>query len=113
MRATDLAQPDVTLLLDTSGTIRETTFANLVSSESMDSWSGRPWLDTVKDHGSDKVRRLLEETTTNGLCAFRQMTQCFPSGLEVPMECTAILLDRLDGTQVCRAGPSGAPDEYP
>lgn len=92
MRVTDLAQPDVTLLLDMSGTIREASFANGISSESMDAWLGRPWFDTVKDHGHDKVQRLLKETSANGICAFRQMTQCFPSGLELPMEYTAVLL---------------------
>lgn len=90
-RAT-LAQPDVTLILDTGGVIREATVSSVLSQESVDSWLGCAWRDTVADFVSDKVLRIVEDARDSGISAFRQLTQRFPSGREVPMEYTTVLL---------------------
>jgi transcriptional regulator PpsR len=87
-----LAQPDVTLLLDMSGVIREATVSSVLSDESLDTWLGSPWVDTVADFVGDKVRRIVEDARDSGISAFRQLTQRFPSGREVPMEYTTVLL---------------------
>jgi transcriptional regulator PpsR len=87
-----LAQPDVTLLLDMSGVIREATVASGLSDESVDAWLGCPWVDTVADFVGEKVRRIVEDARDSGISAFRQLTQRFPSGREVPMEYTTVLL---------------------
>ena len=87
-----LPQPDVTLLLDVDGVIREATFASSLKDETADSWVGRPWLETVQGLGNSNVQRMLDDARSTGISAFRQVTQRFPSGLEVPMEYTTVLL---------------------
>lgn len=92
MATTTRSQPDVTLLLDAEGVIREATFASSLKEEDATSWLGRPWIDTVESLGNDSVERMLEDARLSGISAFRQVTQRFPSGLEVPMEYTTVLL---------------------
>jgi transcriptional regulator PpsR len=89
---TTYAQPDVTLLLDAEGVIREATFASSLATEDSTSWLGRPWIDTVERLGNTSVQHILEDARSTGISAFRQVTQRFPSGLEVPMEYTTVLL---------------------
>ena len=88
----NIAQPDVTLLLDLDGVIREATLSRSLSDEGVEGWLGKPWNDTVVDTGGDKVRRMLTDAREQGVSAFRQVTQRFPSGLELPMEYTTVLL---------------------
>ena len=88
----DIARPDVTLRLDNSGTIRMATLASAFNAEAVDRWIGRPWIETVDDVGADKISRIVKDATVSGVSAFRQVTQRFPSGLEVPMEYTAVCL---------------------
>jgi transcriptional regulator PpsR len=88
----NVAQPDVTLLLDLDGVIREATLSRSLSDEGVQAWLGKPFVDTVVDSGGDKVRRMLTDAREQGVSAFRQVTQRFPSGLELPMEYTTVLL---------------------
>src|SRR5271167_1352684 len=92
MTGANVAQADVTLLLDMDGVIREVTLSNAMSEVGVEDWIGRPWVDTVVDVDSDKVQRMVEDARTSGVSAFRQVTQRFPSGLEIPMEYTTLLL---------------------
>jgi transcriptional regulator PpsR len=85
----NMSQPDVTLLLDMDGVIREANFSSSIP-EAGAAWLGRPWVDTVV--GGDKVRRMIDDAVKSGVSAFRQITQRFPSGLELPMEYTTLLL---------------------
>jgi transcriptional regulator PpsR len=84
-------QPDVTLLLDMEGVIREATLSSSMSKENIDSWLGQPWSEVVGSAG-EKIQRMMQDTRRTGISAFRQITQIFPSGLEVPMEFTTVLL---------------------
>ncbi|MGJ4952778.1 transcriptional regulator PpsR [Bradyrhizobium sp. HKCCYLS20291] len=84
-------RPDVTLLLDMDGVIREATLSPNMSAENVDVWLGRPWSEIVDD-ASEKIERIMQDTKRTGLSAFRQITQRFPSGLELPMEFTTVLL---------------------
>lgn len=79
-------------MLDMNGIIREVTLSNAVSDEAVDDWRGRPWGDTVGDVGSDKIMRIVEDAREQGVSAFRQVNQRFPSGREVPMEYTTVRL---------------------
>lgn len=88
----NIAQPDVTLLLDLDGVIREATLSRSLSDEGVEGWLGKPFTDTVIDTGGEKVRRMLTDAREQGVSAFRQVTQRFPSGLELPMEYTTVLL---------------------
>jgi transcriptional regulator PpsR len=92
----NLAQPDVTLILDLDGVIQDVTLSNDMSNEAIEAWRGRPWFETVADMGGgSKVRRMLEDARESGVSAFRQINQRFPSGREFPMEYTTV---RLGGT---------------
>lgn len=87
-----IAQPDITLLLDLKGVIQKVSLSNEVAGEHGDSWLGRPWIETADEAGSDKIRRIVEEARSEGLSAFRQVNQRFPSGRELPIEYTTIRL---------------------
>jgi transcriptional regulator PpsR len=79
-------------MLDMDGVIRDATLSNAISNESSAEWLGRAWADTVDKVGGDKVLRMVEDAREGGLSAFRQVTQRFPSGLELPMEYTTVRL---------------------
>ena len=86
------AQPDITLLLDMDGVIREATVGSGIAEAGLDAWLGRPWADTVADVGNEKIRRMIEDARAGGVSAFRQINQRFPSGLELPFEYTTVAL---------------------
>jgi transcriptional regulator PpsR len=88
----DVARPDVTLRLDSDGIIRKATLSHNLAAGNVEDWVGRPWVETVTDFGDEKVKRMLEEAKSGGVSAFRQFTQCFPNGLELPMEYTTVQL---------------------
>jgi transcriptional regulator PpsR len=92
MNAISVAQPDITLLLDMEGVIREATLSGSISHEHVDGWLGRQWKETVSDFGGDKIRRILADAKVSGVSAFRQVSQRFPSGLELPIEYTTLVL---------------------
>jgi len=93
----NVAQPDITLHLDEEGVIRQASLSNVLADEQFDSWLGRPWVETVADVGDEKVRRMLADARDNGVSAFRQINQCFPSGLEISVEYTTVRLDKGGG----------------
>lgn len=97
MSGSSTAQPDVTLLLDTNGIIQKATLSKAVAKESIEAWIGRRWEETVGDVGGDKVRRMIQDARATGVSAFRQVTQLFPSGLEVPIEYTTVKLGAKGG----------------
>ena len=86
------SQPDVTILLDLEGVIREVTFSSTIADENAETWLGRSWIETVEGPGTANVKRMVEDARATGISAFRQVTQRFPSGLELPMEYTTVLL---------------------
>lgn len=86
-----VAQPDVTLLLDMDGIIREASVSNSIDEAGVDAWLGRPWIETIADTGI-KVRQMVDDARSTGISAFRQVTQRFPSGRELPIEYTTVLL---------------------
>ena len=92
MAAIPTVQPDITLLLDMEGVIREATLSPSMSRESVDGWLGRPWVEVAGEMGGDKVRRMVDDARVSGISAFRQINQRFPSGVEIPMEFTTVLL---------------------
>lgn len=97
MSGVNLAQPDLTLLLDLDGVIRQANLSTSVADEGLAGWVGRPWVDTVDDTAGEKVRRIVEDARRSGLSAFRHVNQRFPSGLELPMEFTTVRLGANDG----------------
>lgn len=92
MAAVPTVQPDITLLLDMEGVIREATLSPAMKGESVDGWLGRSWVEVAGAMGGDKVKRMVDDARVSGISAFRQINQRFPSGLEIPMEFTTVLL---------------------
>ena len=92
MRTEHVALPDVMLVLDTQGIIRDATLANLFADEGVADWIGNPWTDTVSESDSEALRRMMAYARETGVCAFRNVTQRFPSGLQIPVEYTTVLL---------------------
>ena len=92
MAALPTVQPDITLLLDMEGVIREATLSPSMSGETVEGWLGRPWVEVAGEMGGEKVKRMVDDARVTGISAFRQINQRFPSGLEIPMEYTTVLL---------------------
>lgn len=92
MRGENVSLPDVMLVLDNEGVIRDATLSNGFSGEPVSEWIGSPWADTVAQSDSDTIRRVLSEARHTGVCAFRNLNQRFPSGLEIPIEYTTVRL---------------------
>lgn len=92
MDTINVAQPDVTLLLDLEGVIREARLSVALGGAGLNEWVGRHWSETVGELGSEKVLRMLDDARNSGVSAFRQIKQRFPGGTEVPMEYTTVLL---------------------
>jgi transcriptional regulator PpsR len=92
MNRVNFAQPDVTLMLDLEGVIREAALSSAIPTEQVGDWVGRPWIETVGDAGGDWIRRMLDDARHRGVSAFRQVRQRFPSGLELPIEYTTVRL---------------------
>jgi transcriptional regulator PpsR len=90
-----ISQPDITIVLDMEAVITDVRLSNAIAGETFHEWVGRAWVDTVADVGSDKVRHMVSDARASGVSAFRQVTQRFPSGLELPIEYTTVLM----GTQ--------------
>lgn len=92
MTASNLAQPDVMLRLDKKGIIRDVTLSDRMAEPDVQSLIGKPWAETVGDVGGSKIRLMLEQAQVEGVSAFRQINQLFPSGSELPIEFTAVHL---------------------
>lgn len=87
-----ITQPDVTLVLDRDGVIRDASISTSIAKEGAEAWVGRRWTDTVGETAGEQVRRLVEDARDRGLSAFLQVMQRFPSGLELPIEYTTVRL---------------------
>ncbi len=85
-------EPDITLSLDVNAVITDVSVSNTVSGEFVQSWLGRPWIETVANSGIEKARRSLSDARDGGVSAFRRILQRFPSGLELPIEYTTVRL---------------------
>ncbi len=92
MNRVNFAQPDITLMLDWEGVIRQADLSSAIPTEQVGDWVGRPWIDTVGDTGGDWISRMLDDARNRGVSAFRQVRQRFPSGLELPIEYTTVRL---------------------
>jgi transcriptional regulator PpsR len=92
MRGENVALPDVMLVLDGEGVIRDATLSNGFSGERVAEWIGSPWADTVAESDGEGLRRMLADARRSGVSAFRNLTQRFPSGLELPIEYTTVRL---------------------
>ena len=86
-------QPDVKVVLDLEGVIRQATLANTVADETVDGWLGRPWAETVEDMDDARLAEIVRAARQDGVSPFFRLTQRFPSGLTVPVEYMAVRLE--------------------
>ncbi len=87
-----VASPDVKLVLDLKGMIREASLSQSFEGEKPNDWVGRPWSETVRESDGAQLARMIEDAQEAGVSAFRQIFQRLPSGAEVPIEYTTVLL---------------------
>lgn len=92
MTKVNFALPDVTLILDMEGVIRNAALSSAFADEGVDGWFGLPWADTVGDVGGDAVRRMVDDARETGASAVHEVTQRFPSGLELAVEYATLRL---------------------
>lgn len=97
MNSATIAQPDVTLMIDTEGVIRKITVSEALSSQGAQSLIGRRWAETVGAVSHDDVRLMIENALKKGVNGFRQVVQQFSDGVEMPIEYTAVSLGANSG----------------
>jgi len=88
------AAPDITLRLTAQGVIERAAISETLAGYSVEDWVGRQWGDTVVKDSGGKITDMLQDAQQSGFSAFRQVTQIFPGGLEVPVEYTTVSLDQ-------------------
>jgi transcriptional regulator PpsR len=89
-----IAAPDVKLVLDLSGVIRDATLSDIFAGEHAQALVGMSWVDTVRQVDGTHLQRMLDDARTRGVSAFRQVVQRLPSGAEVPIEYTTVRLGK-------------------
>jgi len=104
MNIVSIARPDVTIRLDLNGVIQDVSLSNTLSHEDVTTWVGQRWVETVAVEGGTKIRRMVEDAARRSVSAFRQVTQRFPSGLELLIEYTTVRLG--DGAGLIAVGKS-------
>jgi transcriptional regulator PpsR len=92
-----LAQPDVTILLDKNGVIREVTLSDGGIEDQLNDMIGQQWADTVADVGGDKIRSMFDDARAGRVSSFRQVTQRFPGGRELLLEYATVSLGSAGG----------------
>lgn len=93
MTTINTPRPDVTLLIDQKGVIRDVTLASGLADSRARDLIGRPWADTVDDVGGDKIRAMVEDARSSRVSGFRQLNQRFPGGRELLLEFTTVRLE--------------------
>lgn len=97
MSGVNIAEPDITLVLNMDGVIQDVTLSGAIAEGQIDSWRGLAWADTVADLGGGKIARIVDDARRTGVSAFRQVNQRFPSGRELPIEYTTVRVGGKDG----------------
>ncbi len=92
MDVVNLAQPDVTIRLDRDGIIQNAIVSERIACETLRPWHGRRWAETVAQSALEKLRLMVLDAQTTGVSGFTPINQRFPSGLEIPLEYTAVSL---------------------
>ena len=92
MTTPNIPQPDILLHLDEQGVIKGVTLSDRMAKSDGDGLVGKAWEETVGDVGGSKIRSMLQQALSDGVSAFRQINQQFPSGDALPIEFTTVHL---------------------
>jgi transcriptional regulator PpsR len=85
------ASSDIALVIDADGTVRDVSVASPeLSVLDVQSWIGRPWIDTVNRESRPKVEEVLAEIRSDRPTRWRQVNHTVPSGPDIPVRYCAV-----------------------
>ena len=93
-KALTCVSSDLALVLDEAGIIQSASAGGAVGDDSVESWLGKPWAETVPHGMRGKVQAVLEEVRGAGLARAREIAYVGPSGTETLLACSAVRLGR-------------------
>jgi transcriptional regulator PpsR len=91
-----LMPPDIRLVLDHAGIIREVALSDAMPANDLEGWIGTEWSDTVDSPEQQTVATILERAVQGAPAVSCEVSQRFPDGRKLPIEYTAISGDRGD-----------------
>ncbi|MFC5553544.1 transcriptional regulator PpsR [Methylobacterium iners] len=87
------AATDLSLVVDTSGIIRDVTFGSPdLAGEGCETWLGRPWIDTVTVESRPKITALLRDAVPGAVTRWRQVNHPSAIGVDLPVRYSAMRL---------------------
>jgi transcriptional regulator PpsR len=97
MTATKIAENDITLTIDPDGVIKSAVSSEALADESLVTWHGQPWSDTIDPAISAEVAQMMKDVRRGGASSRFTVKQRFPSGRELSIEYTTISLGEKTG----------------
>lgn len=89
------AASDFALIVDSDGVIKDLTFATAdMPKESISTWVGRPWVETVTDESRPKIIELLRDAAGKSAPRWRQVNHPQPRDADLPVRYSAIEIGR-------------------
>ncbi|GEP00098.1 transcriptional regulator PpsR [Methylobacterium haplocladii] len=80
------ATTDLSLVVDADGIIRDAAFSGEdLGAEGVESWLGRPWIDTVTIESRPKIDALLRDAAPGAITRWRQVNHPSPRGIDLPV----------------------------
>ncbi|TXN25146.1 MULTISPECIES: transcriptional regulator PpsR [Methylobacterium] len=80
------ATTDLSLVVDEDGIIRDAAFSgDDLGSEGVETWLGRPWIDTVTIESRPKIDALLRDAAPGAITRWRQVNHPSPRGIDLPV----------------------------
>jgi transcriptional regulator PpsR len=87
--AANLVAPDIRLVLDRAGVIREVSAGATLDSDRFQGWVGEHWATTVSSVAEPAIRRIIEDALSGRFAGYCRVVQRLPNGAELPIEYTA------------------------
>jgi transcriptional regulator PpsR len=84
-----LVAPDIRLVLDRAGFIREVSATAALGSARFEGWVGEHWATTVNSVAEPAIRRIIEDALSGRFAGYCRVVQRLPNGAELPIEYTA------------------------
>lgn len=91
------ATSDLSLVVDHDGIVRDTMAGRAdLEGQGIESWLGKPWIDTVTIESRPKIDALLRDAAPGTMTRWRQVNHPSPTGTDLPIR-YATLRPRKDG----------------
>ena len=89
------AASDFALIVDSEGVIKDLPFATAdMPKESIASWVGRPWMETVTTESRPKIAEMLRDASAKSAPRWRQVNHPQPRAADFPVRYSAIEVGR-------------------